>query len=75
MQLAGSFVDAGKYDKAKQILTTVPQTGNPALEIERWFLLAQIAQKRGDFETAIKIYQKILDDQPDLARYHCFVCI
>lgn len=68
MQLAGSFVDAGKYDKAKQILTTVPQTGNLALEIERWFLLAQIAQKQGDFETAIKIYRKILDDQPDLAR-------
>lgn len=68
MQLAGSFVDAGKYDKAKQILTTVPQTGNPALEIERWFLLGQIAQKQGDYDSAIKIYQKILDFQPDLAR-------
>ncbi len=68
IQLAGGFMDAGKYDKAEQILTTVPKTGNPALEIERWFLLGQIAARRGDYDTAIKIFRKILDDQPDLAR-------
>lgn len=68
MQLAGSFVDSGKYDKAEQILVTVPKTGNVALEIERWFLLGQISARRGDYDTAIKIFRKILDDQPDLAR-------
>lgn len=68
MQLAGVLVDRGDIEHATQILTKTPKMGNPALEIERWFLLAQIAQKQGDFETAIKIYQKILDAQPDLAR-------
>ena len=68
VKLAGDMVERNDYDNAETILTMLPQMGNVALEIERWFLLAQIAQKRGDFETAIKIYQKILDDQPDLAR-------
>ena len=68
IQLAGGFMDAGKYDKAEHILTTVPKTGNPALETERWFLLGQISARRGDYDTAIKIFRKILDEQPDLAR-------
>ena len=68
MQLAGTLVDKGDFEHAQQILTKTPRMANLALEIERWFLLAQIAQKQGDFETAIKIYRKILDDQPDLAR-------
>lgn len=68
MQLAGALVDKGDFEHAQQILTMTPKMGNVALEIERWFLLAQIAQKQGDYNSAIKIYQKILDDQPDLAR-------
>lgn len=68
MQLAGALVDKGDFEHATQILTKTPKMDNVALEIERWFLLAQIAQKQGDYDSAIKIYQKILDDQPDLAR-------
>ena len=68
MQLAGAMIDRGDFENATKILTQTPQMNNLALEIERWFLLAQMAQKQGDFETAIKIYQKILDDQPNLAR-------
>ena len=68
MQLAGALVDKGDFEHAQQILTLTPKMGNLALEIERWFLLAQIAQKKGDYDSAIKIYKKILDDQPDLAR-------
>lgn len=68
MQLSGALVESGDLEHANQILTMMPQMGNVALEIERWFLLGQIAQKQGDFESAIKIYQKILDGQPDLAR-------
>ena len=68
MQLAGSMIDHGDYERALQILTKTPKMNNVALEIERWFLLAQIAQKQGDYDSAIKIYRKILDDQPDLAR-------
>ena len=68
MQLAGALVDRGELERAEQILTKTPQMNNPALEIERWFLLGQIAQKQGAYDSAIKIYQKILDDQPDLAR-------
>ncbi len=68
MQLAGAMIDRGDIENATKILTQTPPMNNVALEIERWFLLAQIAQKQGDFESAIKIYQKILDDQPNLAR-------
>lgn len=68
MQLAGTLVEAGDFEHAEQILTMTPKMGNVALEIERWFLLGQIAQRQGDYDAAIKIYQKILDDQPDLAR-------
>lgn len=68
MQLAGDLVEQGKFDTAQDILTKVPNTGNPALETERWFLLGQIASRNGDLDTAIKIYRKILDAQPDLAR-------
>lgn len=68
VKLAGHLVDSGKYDTAEQILTKLPPLQNGSLEIERWFLLAQISARRGDLDAAIKIYRKILDDQPDLAR-------
>lgn len=68
VQLAGQLVDSGKLDLAQQILTQMPHVNNVPLEIERWFLLAQIASRQGDIDTAIKIYRKILDDQPNLAR-------
>lgn len=68
MQSAGALVDRGDFETAEQLLTMTPKLGNTALELERWFLLAQISSRRDDFDTAIKIYRKILDDQPDLAR-------
>ncbi|MDE6250984.1 MAG: surface lipoprotein assembly modifier [Alphaproteobacteria bacterium] len=68
VQLAGQLVDSGKLDLAQQILTQMPPMNSVPLEIERWFLLAQISQRQGDIDTAIKIYRKILDDQPNLAR-------
>lgn len=68
MQLAGALVEKGDFEHAKQILTITPQMSNGKLEIERWFLIGQIAQKQGDYDTAIKIYRKILDDVPDLPR-------
>lgn len=68
VKLAGHLVDFGKYDDAEQILTKLPTLQNGSLETERWFLLAQISARRGDLDTAIKIYRKILDDRPDLAR-------
>ena len=68
MQLAGDLVDRGDFDNAMQILTRTPPMGNVSLEIERWFLLAQIASRTGDIDSAIEIYRKILDDQPNLAR-------
>ena len=55
MQLAGALVDKGDFEHALQILTKTPKMNNVALEIERWFLLAQIAQKQGDYDSAIKI--------------------
>lgn len=68
VKLAGDMVERNDYDNAETILTMLPQMGNVALEIERWFLLGQIAARRGDYDTAITIFRKILDDQPGLAR-------
>ncbi len=76
VKVAGRLVDAGDYDQATRILTMMPQTNNLPVEIERWYLIAQMAQKQGDYDTAIKIYRKILDDQPDLVkiRYELALC-
>ena len=76
MKLAGNLVYAGEYEKAQEILVKMPQTYNLPVEIERWYLLAQIEQKKGNIDEAIKIYRKILDDQPDLAkiRYELAIC-
>lgn len=68
MQLAGALVDNGDFEHATQLLTKTPQTGVIPLEIERWFLLGQIAQKQGDYDKAIEIYRELLDKFPDLSR-------
>ena len=65
VKLAGKLIDKGDIEHAKQILTKMPQTKSLPVEIERWYLLAQIEQKNGNYDEAIKIYRKILDDQPD----------
>lgn len=76
VKMAGDLVYTGDYDKAQDLLVKMPQTNNLPIEIERWYLLAQIEQKKGNIDEAIKIYRKILDDQPDLAkvRYELAVC-
>ncbi|MCQ2599556.1 MAG: surface lipoprotein assembly modifier [Alphaproteobacteria bacterium] len=68
VKLAGNMVERGNFDTAEQILTKMPPIKSLPIEIERWFLLGQIAARRGDYDTAIKIFRKILDAQPDLAR-------
>jgi Tfp pilus assembly protein PilF len=76
VKMAGNMVDSGDYDNALTILTKMPQTNNLPVEIERWYLLAQIEQRKGNIDEAIRIYRKILDDQPDLVkiRYELAVC-
>lgn len=76
VRAAGRLVDMGDYDQAMRILTMMPETNNLPVEIERWYLIAQMAQRQGDYDTAIKIYRKILDDQPDLVkvRYELALC-
>ena len=76
VKMAGDMVFSGNYDGAMQILAIMPNTNNLAIELERWYLLAQIAQRQGDIDTAIQIYRKILDDQPDLVkiRYELALC-
>jgi len=68
MQLAGDLIDRGDYEHARQLLTKTPQTSVLPLEIERWFLLGQIAQRQGNYDNAIEIYREILDVFPNLAR-------
>ncbi len=68
VKMAGDLVEKGDFNKAESILTKLPKLSRVELEIERWFLLGQISMHNDDYETAIKIYRKILDAQPDLAR-------
>ncbi|MBO4745629.1 MAG: tetratricopeptide repeat protein, partial [Alphaproteobacteria bacterium] len=76
VNMAGKLVDMGDYEHASQILTMMPETDNTAVETERWYLLAQIFQRNGDYDDAIKIYREILDERPDLAkvRYELALC-
>lgn len=67
IKIAGNMVESGDIENAETILTAIPPIGGP-LEIERWFLLGRIATARGDIDSAITIYRKILDAQPELAR-------
>ena len=68
IKMSGDMVERGDFENAETILTNLPKMKNTSLEIERWFLLGQISARRGDYDTAIKIFRKILDKQPDLAR-------
>ena len=76
VKIAGHLVDSGDFSRAQDILIKMPQTNNLPVEIERWYLLAQIEQKKGNVDEAIRIYRKILDDQPDLVkiRYELAIC-
>lgn len=76
VKMAGRLVDAGDYEHAAQILTKMPETDNLEVEIERWYLIAQIAQRNGDYDTAIQIYKQLLDEKPDLVkiRYELALC-
>ena len=76
VKYAGNLVLIGDYERAQDILVKMPQTNNLPVEIERWYLLAQIEQKKGNIDEAIRIYRKILDDQPDLVkiRYELALC-
>ena len=76
VKLAGRLVEVGDYKHAQDILIKMPQTNSLPVELERWYLLAQIEQKKGNVDEAIRIYRKILDDQPDLVkiRYELAIC-
>lgn len=76
VKFAGDLVYNGRYEAAQDILIKMPQTNNGPVEIERWYLLAQIEQRKGNIDEAIRIYRKILDDQPDLTkiRYELALC-
>ncbi len=76
VKMAGKLIDMGDYEHASQILTMMPETKSVPIETERWYLLAQIFQRQGDYDNAIKIYRQMLDEQPDLAkvRYELALC-
>ena len=44
VKLAGNLLEHGDTENAEQILTKMPKTNSLPVEIERWFLLGQIAQ-------------------------------
>lgn len=68
VKMAGNLIERGDVEHAQQILTALPKTNSLTVETERNFLLGQIAQRQGDYQAAIDIYRKMLDEHPDLAR-------
>jgi tetratricopeptide (TPR) repeat protein len=67
VRTARALIERGDLEHSYDLLSKTPRLSGP-LEIERQFLLSQIAQKRGDYKQAIKILRKLLDDRPSLAR-------
>ncbi len=66
LSFAQQLIDKGKLNDAKQALLVKPYDDRN-LEIERLYLLAQIATKEGKIDEAIDIYYFILDHQPDIS--------
>ena len=62
VQIARKLIDMGDYEHASQILTKMPQTTDTPVEIERWYLIAQIFQRQGDYDNAIKILEELCLD-------------
>ena len=76
LKTAGDLIEQGNMERAKQMLSDMPQAQDESVEIERLFLLGKIAQEQNDYDTAIEIFSKILNIQPNLAkaRYELAVC-
>lgn len=68
LKITGALIDSGNIKDADEILKQLPEANNVALNIEQNFLRGRVAAANKDYETAIKIYRKILDKYPDLAR-------
>lgn len=68
LEFAKKQIVGGNYAQAEKTLRNLNGTKNVQEEIEKWFLLGQVYMAKGDFDSAIKIYRKILDKQPDLSR-------
>ena len=68
LKITGALIDTGNIKDADEILKQLPEANNVALNIEQNFLRGRVAAANKDYETAIKIYRKILDKYPDLAR-------
>jgi tetratricopeptide (TPR) repeat protein len=66
--LAKKMLERGDFDDARAILENITLDGNTEFEIERKFLLGQIALARSDYDTAIGYFREILADHPDIAR-------
>ena len=68
LRAVGNMIDGGYVDGAAEILNNLPNFEEPALDIERMFLLGRLASARQEYNKAILIFRHILDEYPDLAR-------
>ena len=66
LSFAKSLIEQNKLDDARKVLLLKPYN-DKELEIERLYLLAQIATLEHKYNEAIDIYYFILDHQPDIA--------
>lgn len=67
LKLSEVFIRAGNTTDAKVLLTRQPFI-NPALEVERLFLLGRAFAVDKNYDDAIKIFRLILNNHPKLAR-------
>ncbi len=66
LTFAQELIDKGQLEAAEKALLVKPYD-TKELEIERLYLLAQIAVKEGNIDKAIDIYYFILDHEPNIA--------
>jgi len=60
------LINAGRLDEAMALIDRVPDKG--VLAFDKRFIAARIAQLRGDYSTAEKIYRQMLVADPNLHR-------
>ena len=71
-------IDASLYDDSitQNALTKIPLPNNLSAKVKMLYSSAQTERKQGNIKEAIKLYRKVLDEQPDFvsARFELALC-
>ena len=69
LRLAEKLFEDGAFDEAEAILSALRGAESGAVDqTQVGFLLGMIAMQREDYEAAVELFRRILDNRPDLVR-------